>query len=101
MVKVNDINVINDYKNVLMGRREITFEVFHERLSTPEREKIKEKIATKFGVKPEQVYILSMKTKTNSWITVGTAHIYEESAKVILPKHIINKNKPKTSQEKK
>ncbi|MCX8176465.1 MAG: hypothetical protein N3E48_04460 [Candidatus Bathyarchaeota archaeon] len=98
---VNNISIINDYKNILVGRREITFEVLHERLPTPEREKVKEKIAAKFGVKPEQVYILNMKTKTNSWITVGTAHIYEGSVKVILPKHIINRNKPKTSQEKK
>ncbi|RLI03159.1 30S ribosomal protein S24e [Candidatus Bathyarchaeota archaeon] len=98
-----EVKIVNDYKNILIGRREINFEILHEKSSTPKREEVKEKIAAKFGVKPEQVYILSMKTKTNSWITVGVAHIYdsEERAKLILPKHIIARNAPKISREEK
>jgi len=98
---MEEIKVIKEYENVLLGRKEVEFEVLHTKASTPTRFTVKEKLAQKLAVNPESIYIIKMITKTNSWKTYGIAHIYnsEERAKILLPKHIILRNKPK--EEKK
>jgi ribosomal protein S24E len=99
---MGEIRVIKEYQNPLLGRKEIEFEVTHVKASSPTRFEVKEKLSQMLNVKPESIYIIKMETKTNTWRTLGTAHIYnsEERAKLLLPKHIILRNLPKEEREK-
>lgn len=85
-----------------MDRREITFEINHERAPTPKRSEIKERLAGKLNVSPDLVYVLRMETKTNSWRTVGTAHVYStpERAKRLIPRFLANRSLSKEERTK-
>lgn len=99
---MGEVKVIREYQNFLLGRKEVEFEVIHVKTSSPTRFEVKEKLSQMLNVKPENLYIIKMETKTNTWKTFGVAHIYssEERAKLLLPKYIILRNLPKEEKER-
>ncbi|MHA1298104.1 MAG: 30S ribosomal protein S24e [Candidatus Helarchaeota archaeon] len=95
------INIISEKKNVLLKRKEITFEIEHEKKSTPTRYEIRKKIAAQLNAPLENTYIKSLKSKFGLPRTIGVARIYEseERAKLLEPKHIIKRNKEKKQKK--
>lgn len=101
MKNVN-LTILEEKQNPLLHRKEISFEVNHEKSPTPRKAEIKTKIAATYTADPDLIQIISMKIKTNAWKTVGTAHIYSslEDAKRIIPKHLLQREAPKVKPEK-
>ena len=101
-----NLNVLNERDNPVLYRKELLFEVEHKMSSSPKKKEVKMKISSIYTASPELVYIMRMKTKTNEWKTVGTAHLYSspENANKIVPKHLLKRELPrekKPTEEKK
>ncbi len=96
------LTILEEKQNPLLHRKEVLFEVTHEQTSSPEKVNIKSKIAGIFTAEPELIQIIKMKTKTNTWKTVGTAHIYSsrENAERIIPKHLLHRELPTEEKAK-
>ncbi len=99
---LGEIKLLKENQNVLLGRKEIEFEVLHEKASSPSRLEVREKLASMLNVNPESVYIIKMITKANTWKTIGIAHVYNspEKAKILIPKHLLLRSIPKEEKEK-
>lgn len=95
------IKVLSRRRNDLLKRRELTFEVFHEKGGTPSRLEVREKLAGTLSANADTVYIKKMETKTGSTITLGEANVYDslEQAEYAEPDHIISRNMPKEERE--
>ena len=96
-----EIEIRKEQQNLLLKRKEITFEVDHSKSKgTPQRLEIRNELAQILRTEPELVYIKRVKTKTGIMKATGEANAYEsiKQAKLIEPIHIINRN---TLQEKK
>ena len=95
------INILSENESPLLKRKEISFEIEHEKMSTPSRFEIRKKIAAQFNVPLETTYIESLKSKFGLPKTIGIARIYEseERAKLIEPEHIIKRNQEKKEKK--
>jgi len=93
-----DIKIIAQKRNPLLKRKEVVFEVNHEKVKgTPSRLEIRAKLAELLKMKLEQVYVRKMETKTGTMIALGEANGYDtaEQAMLIEPKYVIERNTPK------
>jgi small subunit ribosomal protein S24e len=93
-----DIKIITQKRNPLLKRKEVVFEVNHEKVKgTPSRLEIRAKLAELLKMKLEQVYVRKMETKTGTMIALGEANGYDtaEQAMLIEPKYVIERNTPK------
>jgi len=98
-----EIKITNQQQNLLLKRKEITFQVEHTQAKgTPQRQEIRNKLAEMLKTKPELVYIKRVQTKTGTMTARGEANAYEtlEQAKQIEPEYIINRNTPREKEEK-
>lgn len=95
------VEVINQQRNELLNRNEVTFRVEHEGGGTPSRFEIRQKLITMLGADQEKVYITKFTTKTGSMTAIGSVNIYDsvDQAKYAEPEHIIQRNTPKTEKK--
>lgn len=92
------VKIIDQKYNMLLKRKEVSFEVEHEKVKgTPPRSEIRAKVAEILKMKLEQVYVKRVETKTGTMIALGEAHAYDtvEQAKLIEPRYVIERNTPK------
>lgn len=70
----------------------MTFEI--QQPSTPTRSEVRREIAVLLKSELDRVWIRKMETKTGTNLTVGLAHVYDDSAKALQvePEHIIRRN---------
>jgi ribosomal protein S24E len=96
------MKILKETLNPLLERKEVIFEITHEKAPTPSRVEVKEKIAGKLNADPNLIYIEKMKTKTNTWKTLGLAHVYNSpvKAKILVPKYIVTRSLPKEERAK-
>ncbi|MBS7609067.1 hypothetical protein KEJ36_05735 [Candidatus Bathyarchaeota archaeon] len=96
-----ELKIVKESFNRLLGRMEVRFNLLHPGAGTPKRFEVKETLASKFGRKPEEIYIIRYETKTGTQISEGICHIYEnkELARLLLPKHVFYKNLPPEERE--
>jgi small subunit ribosomal protein S24e len=94
MVDKLKVIVTKKNRNDLLKRNEITFKIDHIGSGTPTRENVKKKLSVILDKDKEKIILLTMKTKTGTFNTIGTANIYDsiEQSKNIEPKHIIKRN---------
>lgn len=93
-----EVKVIAQKYNPLLKRKEVVFEVKHEKVrGTPPRLGIRTKLAEMLKMKLEQVYVRKVETKTGTMIALGKANAYDtvEQAMLIEPKYVIERNTPK------
>jgi len=95
------IQIINQQRNELLKRNEVTFQVDHEGSGTPSRVEIRQKLAGMLKTDEEKVYVKKIETKTGSMTAVGEANVYDsvEQAKQIEPEHIILRNTSKSEKK--
>ena len=95
------MNILSENENSLLKRKEISFEIEHEKQSTPTRLEIRKKIAAKFNAPLENTYIKYLETQFGFPKTLGFARIYDskEHAKLIEPNYIIKRNQPKKEKK--
>lgn len=98
------INITSQEYNPLLKRKEITFEVKHEKTGgTPPRFEVRKELATMLKMDSVRVYVKRMTTKTGTRTALGTANAYDsiEQAKLVEPQHIIERNAPPKKPEEK
>jgi len=95
------IKILSQRRNDLLKRRELTFEVVHEKGGSPSRLEVREHLGAISNANIESVYVKRMETKTGSMITVGEANVYDsvEQARYAEPDYIISRNVPKEKSE--
>jgi ribosomal protein S24E len=94
------ITILSKRYNKLFNRDEVNFSIDHSKTGkTPTRLIIKEAIAQKIKINPENVLVKKAVTKTGTQITIGSANVYQSinEMKNVEPEYLINRT---TSSEK-
>ena len=91
-----DLKIREDNYNALLKRKEISVEVDHDGAGTPSRVDLRKAVATKYGTKPENVYVVDVETKTGTQSAVCDVQVYDDAdtAKRTVAKHIQTRNLP-------
>lgn len=86
--------VLMDWYNPLIKRREIVLNLHHELQSTPMRILLRQKISEVMGVDVKRVYIRYIKTQYGVGLSRVRIHIYDSPEKALAfePKYIIERN---------
>jgi ribosomal protein S24E len=91
-----DLKIRQDNYNALLKRKEVSVEVDHDGAGTPSHIDLRKAVATKYGTKPENVYIVDMGTKTGTQSAICEVQVYDdaETGKRIVAKYIQTRNLP-------
>jgi small subunit ribosomal protein S24e len=91
-----ELKVRQEGYNALLRRKEILAEVDHDEAGTPSRMDLRKAIASKYGTKPENVYVIDIETKTGTQTALCEVQVYDdnEGAQRTVPKHIRTRNLP-------
>lgn len=100
-----EIEIVSKKENELLDRTEVKFKASHPKEGTPQREAVREKLATMLKASKERVMVDSMKSEFGRMETVGYAKVYKtkEAAMKYEREHVLvrNKLKEKVKVEKK
>jgi small subunit ribosomal protein S24e len=101
-----EIKIISEKENPLLKRKEIQFQVNHEKTGpTPQRLEVRKAVANALKVNADLVFIKKLETKTGTHMAAGSANLYDsaEQARLIEPEYIVKRNIPpeKPKEEKK
>ena len=79
-------------RNPLFNRQEVEFKV--EQAATPSRSNVRIGVAVALKADLNRVYVRNIETKSGTHLTIGTAHVYDDSAQAlnVEPKYIIDRN---------
>lgn len=97
-----DVRIIQQRYNVLLKRKEVTFQVNHKKTGgTPTRLEIRDALAKLLKAKRDVVYVKRVETKTGTMTAIGEANAYDslEQAKSVEPEYIIARNMPPKKKE--
>lgn len=96
------IIIDKEFNNVLLSRKQINFKLLHQKMPTPKRTEVREKIAAQFNADIENVIISKLNTKYGQELTVGYAKIYDsiEKRDQIESQYMIKRNQKKGKEEK-
>ena len=92
-----EIEIISKKQNPLLNRKEVQFKAKHDDASsTPPKQQVRRALANTLKEKTDVIFITKLETKTGTHAAIGLANIYNslEEAKLIEPKHIIERNNP-------
>ena len=89
-----DIEILEEEKNSLLHRTDVTFEVTHDDAS-PSRLSVRDSLAAKLDQDSDQVVVHELDTKFGMRKTVGYAKVYEsaEDATGIEHDYMLERNK--------
>lgn len=97
------ITITSRENNPLLRRKEIAFEVNHEKTGgTPARFDVRKELAAVLKMDIDRVYVKKMVTKTGTRTAFGLANAYDstEQAKIVEAKHLLARNTPPKKSEK-
>lgn len=91
-----ELKIKQEEYNALLKRKEIFAEVDHDEAGTPSRVDLRKAIASKYGVKPDSVYVIDVRTKTGTQNAVCEVQVYDDqkSAQSTVPRYIQTRNLP-------
>ena len=97
-----EINIIKDWDNPLLDRREITFNISHTG-ATPSRDEIKNRLVAQMNSQRELVIVDKIGTEYGTQNTSGYVKIYSDvkRANEIENKHVLKRNVLKPAEEPK
>jgi ribosomal protein S24E len=97
-----EFKVRQDIYNPMLRRKELSLDVDHEREGSPSRTTLRDAIATKYGTKSENVFVVEIQTPTGSQHSFCEAEVYDdpEAARQTVPKHIQIRNLPGEERKK-
>jgi small subunit ribosomal protein S24e len=100
-----EVEIVSKDENQLLDRMEVTFKAVHAKEGTPQRDAIRDKLASLLKVGKDRVVVDSMRSEFGKMETVGYAKVYKskEAAMRFEREHILvrNKLKEKAAQAKK
>lgn len=91
-----DLKIKHEEYNALLKRKEVRAEVDHDGAGTPSRVDLRKAVASKYGTKPESVYIIGVETNTGTQSALCDVQVYDDPqiAQRTVPKHIQVRNLP-------
>lgn len=98
------ITITSRENNPLLKRREIAFEVNHEKTGgTPTRFEVRKELAAMLKIDVDRVCVKKIMTKTGTRTAVGLANAYDssEQARIVEAKHLLARNAPPKKPEEK
>jgi small subunit ribosomal protein S24e len=97
-----EIEIVAKKENELLDRTEVKFKASHAKEGTPQREAVREKLATMLKASKERVIVDSMDSRFGMMETVGYAKVYKtkESAMKYERKYVLIRNKLKEAVKK-
>jgi small subunit ribosomal protein S24e len=92
-----EVEIVSKDENLLLERIEVTFKAVHAKEGTPQRDVIREKLASLLKVGKERVIVDSMSSEFGRMETFGYAKVYKskEAAMRYEREHILIRNKLK------
>ena len=86
--------VVRDWYNPLVKRREVTLRINHMLKPTPMRIMLRMAVANAFGADVSRVYVRKIDTEYGMGVSIAEIHIYDtkERALQFEPQHIIDRN---------
>lgn len=100
-----EIEIVSKKENELLDRTEVAFKATHPKEGTPQREAVREKLASMLKAAKERVIVDSMDSEFGKMETIGYAKVYKtkEAAMRFEREHVLvrNKLKEKVKVEKK
>jgi small subunit ribosomal protein S24e len=100
-----EIEIVSKKENELLDRTEVNFRAMHPMEGTPQREAVREKLATMMKAPKDRVIVDSMDSEFGKMETVGYAKVYKtkEAAMKFEREYVLirNKLKEKVKVEKK
>ena len=97
-----EIEIVSKEENQLMDRTEVTFKASHPKEGTPQREAVREKLASLLKATKERVIVDSMDSEFGRMETIGYAKVYKtkEAAMKYERKYVLIRNKLKEAVKK-
>lgn len=97
-----ELEIVKKRENPLMGRVEVHFTVRHAGEATPNRDAVRDNLATQVGAKRETVILQSLKSTSGKAVTAGYARVYpSREAAASERRHILVRNKLAEKKAKK
>jgi small subunit ribosomal protein S24e len=100
-----EIEIVSKKENELLDRTEVTFKALHPKEGTPQREVVREKLASMLKASKDRVIVDAMDSAFGKMETVGYAKVYKtkEAAMKFEREYVLirNKLKEKVKVEKK
>jgi len=86
-----EIEVLGTFRNSLLDRHEVRFEVRHANEPTPKVYELRKSLSSMLATKLETTFITKVETNSGSARSRGIAHLYqsEERAARVEPEHVI------------
>lgn len=97
-----EIEIVSKEENQLLDRTEVTFKATHAKEGTPQREAVREKLASLLKAQKERVIVDAMDSEFGRMETVGYAKVYKtkEAAMKYEREHVLVRNKLKEAVKK-
>jgi ribosomal protein S24E len=91
-----ELRIKEEGYNAILKRKEIYAEVDHDKSGTPSRADLRKAIAAKYGVKPETVHVIDVRTKTGTQSAECEVEVYDDlkGAQGTVPKYIQTRDLP-------
>lgn len=92
-----NIVVVDEFDNVILHRKQVNFKIIHQKMATPTRTEVKNKLAAQFNADPNAVIIAKLTPRYGQSLTLGYAKIYDspEKAQEIEVQYLLKRNQPK------
>ena len=92
-----EVEIVSKDENKLLERIEVTFKAVHAKEGTPQRDAVRDKLASTLKVGKERVIVDSMQSEFGRMETIGYAKVYKskEAAMKYEREHILVRNKLK------
>jgi len=86
--------VVRDWYNPLIRRREVTLRIHHMLKPTPMRIMLRMALANAFGADVSRVYIRRIDTEYGMGVSVAEVHIYDSKERALQfePQYVIDRN---------
>ena len=97
-----EIEIVSKKENELLDRTEVTFKAVHPKEGTPQREVVREKLASMLKASKDRVIVDAMDSEFGKMETVGYAKVYKtkEAAMKFEREHVLVRNKLKEAVKK-
>ena len=97
-----EIEIVAKKENELLDRTEVRFKATHAKEGTPQREAVREKLATMLKASKERVIVDAMDSEFGMMETVGYAKVYKtkDAAMKYERKYVLVRNKLKEAVKK-
>jgi len=97
-----EIEIVSKKENELLDRTEVTFKALHPKEGTPQREVVREKLASMLKATKDRVIVDAMDSEFGKMETVGYAKVYKtkEAAMKFEREHVLVRNKLKEAVKK-